>query len=68
MEPFPIVLGTILICEAYLSIWYLVYIGQGHRGRDHIYNVTKFVSDLRYVDGFHRVLRFPPPIKLTPTI
>jgi hypothetical protein len=27
--------------------------------------VIKFVSDLRQVSGFHRVLRFPPPIKLT---
>jgi hypothetical protein len=27
--------------------------------------VLKFVSDLRQVSGFHRVLRFPPPIKLT---
>jgi hypothetical protein len=26
--------------------------------------VIKFVSDLRQVDGFLRVLRFPPPIKL----
>jgi hypothetical protein len=25
----------------------------------------KFVSDLRQVSGFLRVLRFPPPIKLT---
>jgi hypothetical protein len=25
----------------------------------------KFVSDLRQVGGFLRVLRFPPPIKLT---
>jgi hypothetical protein len=30
--------------------------------------VIKFVSDLRKVGGFPRVLRFPPPIKLTPTI
>ena len=30
--------------------------------------VIKFVSDLRQVDGFHRVLLFPPPIKLTVTI
>ena len=30
--------------------------------------VIKFVCDLRQVDGFHRVLRFLPPIKLTPTI
>jgi len=30
--------------------------------------VIKFVSYLRHVGGFHRVLRFPPPIKLTTTI
>jgi hypothetical protein len=30
--------------------------------------VIKFVSDLRQVDGFPQVLRFPPPIKLTATI
>jgi hypothetical protein len=30
--------------------------------------VIKFVSDLRQVDGFLRVLWFPPPIKLTSTI
>ena len=30
--------------------------------------VIKFVSDLRQVDGFLRVLWFPPPIKLTATI
>ena len=30
--------------------------------------VIKFVSDLRQVDGFFRVLRFPPPIKLIATI
>ena len=28
----------------------------------------KFASDLRQVDGFLRVLRFPLPIKLTVTI
>ena len=28
----------------------------------------KFVNDLRQVGGFLRVLRFPPPIKLTTTI
>jgi hypothetical protein len=27
--------------------------------------VIRFVSDLRQVGGFLRVLRFPPPIKLT---
>ena len=30
--------------------------------------VIKFVSDLREVDGFLQVLKFPPPIKLTATI
>jgi hypothetical protein len=30
--------------------------------------VIKFLSDLRQVGGFLRVLRFPPPIKLTATI
>jgi hypothetical protein len=30
--------------------------------------VIKFVSDLRQVGGFLRVLRFPPLIKLTATI
>jgi hypothetical protein len=30
--------------------------------------VIKFVSDLRHVGGFLRVLRFPPPIQLTATI
>jgi hypothetical protein len=28
--------------------------------------VIKFVSDLRQVGGYLRLLRFPPPIKLTP--
>ena len=34
------------------------------------YNIIwlKFVSDFRRVGGFLRVLRFPPPIKLTATI
>ena len=30
--------------------------------------VIKFVSDLRQVGGLFRVLRFPPPIKLSATI
>jgi hypothetical protein len=29
------------------------------------YVILKFVSDLRHVGDFLRVLRFPPPIKLT---
>ena len=28
--------------------------------------VIKFVSDLRQVGGFLRIIRFPPPINLTP--
>jgi len=32
------------------------------------YNSTLFVSDLRQVGGFLRVLWFPPPIQLTATI
>ena len=30
--------------------------------------VIKFISDLRQVGGFLRVLRFPPPKELTATI
>ena len=30
--------------------------------------VIKFVNAMQQVDGFIRVLRFPPPIKLTATI
>jgi hypothetical protein len=33
-----------------------------------VHYVIKFVSDLRQVSGFLRILRFPPPIKLTATI
>ena len=36
--------------------------------RDVKHYVIKFVSDLRQVGGFLRVLRIPPPIKLTVTI
>jgi hypothetical protein len=32
-----------------------------------INNLIKFVSDLWQVGGIFRVLRFPPPIKLTST-
>ena len=39
---------------------------QAGRGVQHY--VIEFVSDLRQVDGFLRVLRLPPPIKLTATI
>ena len=30
--------------------------------------VIKFISDLRQVGGFLRLLRFPPPIRLTATV
>jgi hypothetical protein len=33
------------------------------QGEDVQYYVIKFVSDLRQVGGFLRVLRFPPPLK-----
>jgi hypothetical protein len=33
-----------------------------------LHYVIKFVNDLQQVGGFLRVLRFPPPIKLTATI
>jgi hypothetical protein len=36
---------------------------QSGRGVQHY--VIKFVSNLRKVSGFLRVLQFPPPIKLT---
>ena len=32
------------------------------------YYVVKFVSDLRQVGGFHRVLLFPSPVTLTAMI
>jgi hypothetical protein len=32
------------------------------------WGVIKFISDLQQVGGFLRVLRFPPPMKLTATI
>jgi len=51
----PVLVGFVLLnlkCEVY-SIQHFV---------------MKFVSDLRKVGGFHRVLRFPLPIKLTATI
>jgi hypothetical protein len=38
------------------------------QGEVYTTNVIKFVSDVRQVGGFLRVLRFPPPIKLTATI
>ena len=39
---------------------------RSRRGAQHY--VIRFVNDLRHICGFHRVFRFPPPIKLTATI
>ena len=55
-------------------VWYLAFrlsvqsVPMTTNELDAIVNVIKFVSDLRQVSGFLRVLRFPPPIKLTATI
>ena len=46
--------------------WCCEFESRSERGVQHY--VIKFVSDLRQVGGFLRVLRFPPPIKLTATI
>ena len=41
---------------------------ESRSGRGVQHYVIKFVSDLRQIGGFLRVLWFPPPIKLTSTI
>jgi len=41
---------------------------ESRSGRGVQHHTIKFVSDLRQVGGFLRVLRFPPKIKLTSTI
>jgi len=46
--------------------WCCKFESQSGQGVKHY--VIKFVSDLRQVGGFLRVLRFPPRIKLTATI
>jgi hypothetical protein len=46
--------------------WCCEFESRSGRGVQHY--VIKFVSDLRQVSGFPRVLRFPPPIKLTAMI
>ena len=46
--------------------WCCEFESRSGRGVQHY--VIKFVSDLRQVGGFLRVLLFPPPIKLTATI
>jgi hypothetical protein len=46
--------------------WCCEFESRSGRGVKHY--MIKFVSDLRQVGGFLRVLRFHPPIKLTATI
>ena len=46
--------------------WCCEFESQSGRGTQHY--VIKFISDLRQFDGFLRVLRFRPPIKLTAMI
>ena len=46
--------------------WCCEFESRSGRGVQHY--VIMFVSDLRQVGGFLRVLRIPPPIKLTATI
>jgi hypothetical protein len=56
---------TAYVLSAYHH-WCCEFESLSRRGVQHY--VIKFVSDLRQVGGFLRVLRFPPPIKLTATI
>jgi len=41
---------------------------ESRSGRSVQHYVIKFVSDLRQVGSFFRILRFLPPVKLTATI
>ena len=58
----------------FIKLKYSVLQNGGRRGRDRMvwrgvqHCVIKFVSNLRQVSGFLRVLRFLPSIKLTATI
>jgi len=56
------------LCTRYLSPLMLWGELEPRSGRNIQHFVIKFISDLRQVSGFLRVLRFPPPIKLTATI
>ena len=53
----------------YMFILYLFLNKPAHGGVYSIQNyVIQFVSDMRHVYGFLRVLQFPPPIKLPAAI
>ena len=61
----PMVVGFITTCAYAIS----VSLSPAHVDVYSIQHyVIKFVGDLRQVGGFLRVVRFPPPIKLTATI
>jgi hypothetical protein len=53
-------------------IYTYYYIVSSNPAHDEVYSiqhyVLKFISDLRQVGGFFRVIRFSPPMKLTATI
>jgi len=51
-----------------ISAYHWCYEFKSRSGRSVQHYVIKFISDLRQVSGFFRVLRFPPSIKLTATI
>jgi hypothetical protein len=52
-----------MVVDLQLPIWNQYLSGRGVQ-----HYVIKYVSDLRQIGGFLRVLQFPPPIKLTATI
>jgi hypothetical protein len=54
-----------ILCETQALVCILVWIVKILWSRHYL---IKFVSDLRQVGDFLRVLRFPPPIKVTATI
>ena len=56
----------VYLMDLQLSTQSVEFESRSGRGVQHY--VIKFVSDLRQVCGFVRVLQFPPPIKLTATM
>ena len=59
---------TILICDIEIFYIEINYLPCLNCAKKLAVMTIKFVSDLRQVCGFLRILRFPPPIKLTATI
>ena len=72
MDNVPRVLNDwdVLISSVGWSLWSTTSILEPRSGKVYLIQnyVMKIVSDLRQVNGFLRVLRFSPPIKLTATI